>query len=208
MIHRADTTLEPGADHGHRVIVSLPGIAQVEFALNSANSLLPDDQSLVSLSWDQLQPGLKQAIQADFTSAWFMYGVLIVLVAFSVLNTQLMSVLERTREFGVLTALGLKPSVLAGLVITESAMMAAIGLVIGVVLGWSVTAWFATNGLAIPGGEELMQRYNMPSRIYPSVQALTLLMGPSVVFVFSLLASVYPALRLFRLHPVEAMRSV
>ncbi len=57
----------------------------------------------------QLHPGLKQAIQADLSSAWFMYGVLIILVAFSVLNTQLMSVLERTREFGVITALGIRP---------------------------------------------------------------------------------------------------
>ena len=54
-----------------------------------------------------LQPGLKQAIQTDFGSAWFMYGVLIVLVAFSVLNTQLMSVLERTKEFGIVLSLGL-----------------------------------------------------------------------------------------------------
>ena len=50
--------------------------------------------------------GLKQAIQADFASAWFMYGILIMLVAFSVLNTQLMSVLERTKEFGIVMSLG------------------------------------------------------------------------------------------------------
>ncbi|MFT6366469.1 MAG: ABC-type antimicrobial peptide transport system permease subunit [Bacteroidia bacterium] len=57
------------------------------------------------MDWDELQPGLKQAIQADMFSAFVMYAVLIVLVAFSVLNTQLMSVLERTREFGVMMAL-------------------------------------------------------------------------------------------------------
>ena len=64
---------------------------------------------LVVHDWDALQPGLKQAIQADMSSAFFMYGMLVMLVAFSVLNTQLMSVLERTREFGIVMALGLKP---------------------------------------------------------------------------------------------------
>ncbi len=67
--------------------------------------------------WDALLPGLKQAIQADFVSAWFMYGVLIVLVAFSVLNTQLMSVLERTKEFGIVMSLGVTPGRLGRLVL-------------------------------------------------------------------------------------------
>ena len=65
-------------------------------------------------------PGLRQAIQADFTSAWFMYGVLIVLVAFSVLNTSLMSVLERTREFGIVLALGLQPGRIGMLILLEA----------------------------------------------------------------------------------------
>ena len=57
----------------------------------------------------RLQPGLQQAIKADMSSAFFMYGILVILVAFSVLNTQLMSVLERTHEFGIVMSLGLTP---------------------------------------------------------------------------------------------------
>ena len=64
--------------------------------------------ALVLLDWETLLPGLKQAIQADFISAWIMYAVLIVLVAFGMLNTMLMSVLERTHEFGILLALGVR----------------------------------------------------------------------------------------------------
>ena len=74
-----------------------------------AAALLPAADELVLYHWDDLQPGLQQAIQADLASAWFMYGILIVLVAFSVLNTQLMSVLERTKEFGVVMSLGVSP---------------------------------------------------------------------------------------------------
>ena len=67
-----------------------------------AQAALTNKDSLVLLDWEALMPGLKQAIQADFTSAWFMYAVLIILVAFGMLNTMLMSVLERTHEFGIL----------------------------------------------------------------------------------------------------------
>ena len=87
-------------------------------ALDQLHTAYSDD-GLVVQSWDALQPGLKQAIQADMSSAFFMYGVLVILVAFSVMNTQLMSVLERTHEFGVVMSLGLTPGRLGRLVILE-----------------------------------------------------------------------------------------
>ena len=153
-------------------------------------------------------PGLKQAIQADMTSAWFMYAVLIVLVAFSVLNTQLMSVLERTREFGVIMALGIKPHRLALLVLLETFLMAALGFLIGVLLGAVVTGYFAYAGFAYPGMDELAAKFNMPAVIHPSLGPLSMTLGPAVVFVFCLFAAVYPALKLYGLRPVEAMRAV
>ena len=93
---------------------------------------LADRDGLVVLDWDTLQPGLKQAIQADMSSAFFMYGILVILVAFSVLNTQLMSVLERTHEFGIVMALGLTPGRLGRLVLLETAIMGMMGFAIGV----------------------------------------------------------------------------
>jgi ABC-type antimicrobial peptide transport system permease subunit len=160
------------------------------------------------LNWEKLQPGLKQAIQADFTSAWFMYGVLIVLVAFSVLNTQLMSVLERTREFGVMMALGVKPARLGSLVITETIVMSGLGLAIGAVLGIVMTWYLSIVGFTYPGMEEMAVRFNLPDRMYPSLSFLSIMLGPGIVFLFSLLASIYPAVRLFFLQPIAAMRAV
>jgi ABC-type antimicrobial peptide transport system permease subunit len=55
---------------------------------------------------------------------------------------------------------------------------------------------------------EVADRFNLPAEMYPSLTPLSLLLGPSVVFLFCLLAAVYPALRLLRLQPVAAMRAV
>jgi ABC-type lipoprotein release transport system permease subunit len=194
--------------HGHSIVLSLDGLAQLPAATAAVQPLLANRDGLTLLDWDALNPGLKQAIQADFSSAWFMYGILIVLVAFSVLNTQLMSVMERTREFGVISALGIKPRRLASLVMLETALMAAIGFAIGLFLGWLVALYFNTAGLTYPGMEEAAARFNLPAEIYPSVTPLSMVLGPAVVFLFCLLAAVYPALRLLRLRPVEAMRAV
>jgi putative ABC transport system permease protein len=193
---------------GHNIVINAPDLSLVAPVYQAVSDQIRKHEKLVVLDWEQLQPGLKQAIQADFTSAWFMYGVLIVLVAFSVLNTQLMSVLERTREFGVMMALGVKPARLGGLVVTETAVMSGLGLAIGAVLGIAMTWYLSLVGFAYPGMEDMAERFNLPDRMYPSLSFTSIMLGPSVVFMFSLLASIYPAIRLLFLQPVAAMRAV
>ena len=191
---------------GHQVVISAPTLEEAERILPDIDAALPSDEGLVMHDWDALQPGLKQAIKADMSSAFFMYGILVVLVAFSVLNTQLMSVLERTHEFGIVMSLGLKPGQLGRLVMLETAMLGLIGFVLGAIGGVIVTSYFSANGLSIPGMEEMAANFNLPPRIYFQATPWTMAIGPFVVFVFTLLAAVYPALRLHKLHPVEAMR--
>jgi ABC-type lipoprotein release transport system permease subunit len=195
-------------DHGHSVVIRVPGLEQVAAAVPRVETLVVDQPELVVLDWEALEPGLRQAIVSDLVSGWFMYAVLIVLVAFSVLNTQLMSVLERTREFGVMLALGMGPGRLARLVGMETLLMSALGLGLGVALGAVLTWYLSVVGFAYPGMEELGAKFNMPGRMYPEISFLSLLWGPVVVFLGALLAAIYPAMRLFRLAPVEAMRAV
>ena len=195
-------------DHGHSVVIRLPALGDVPGAVTELQQLLAEQPTLQVLDWNALEPGLQQAITSDMASAWFTYAVLIVLVAFSVLNTQLMSVLERTREFGVMLALGVRPGQLARLVGMETLLMAFLGLALGVLLGWMLTAYLSEVGFAFPGMDELVAKFNMPGRMYPEVSLLSLLWGPAVVMLGALLAAIYPALRLFRLAPVQAMRAV
>jgi len=191
---------------GHNIVINAPDLMSVSALGQEITKLLSDDE-LVVLEWDELQPGLKQAIQADMASAWFMYFILIILVAFSVLNTQLMSVLERTREFGTMMALGVTPARLGKLVLTETAIMSSLGLIIGVALGIPLTYYLSIVGFSYPGMEEMTVRFNLPDRMYPSLSLLSIMLGPVIIYIFSLLAAIYPALRLFFLQPVSAMRS-
>ena len=193
---------------GHHVVVNLPLIDDVPIVKKQIEALLPTGQNLVVHDWDALQPGLKQAIKADMSSAFFMYGILVILVAFSVLNTQLMSVLERTHEFGIVMSLGLTPGRLGRLVLLETAIMGFLGLLLGALLGALITYYLSITGFAYPGMEELTAKFNLPSRFYPQISISSLMLGPVVVFIFTMLAAIYPALRLHKLQPVEAMRAV
>ena len=137
-----------------------------------------------------------------------MYGVLVVLVAFSVMNTQLMSVLERTHEFGIIMSLGLTPGRLGRLVILETSLMGLAGLFLGALVGGLITLWFTFNGFSYPGMDEMAAKFNLPARFFPEVTLLSLFAGPAVVYLGSILSAVYPALRLHWLEPVEAMRAL
>lgn len=192
---------------GHQVVLTAPNIDAVEELKARVQALVPADEHHTVHDWNRLQPGLKQAIQADMSSSFAMYAVLVVLVAFSVLNTQLMSVLERTREFGIVMSLGLKPGRLGRLVILETMLMGLIGVVLGALAGAVVTYYFTVNGLSLPGMDEMAAQFNLPARFHPQISIPTLLAGPLIVFTFSLIASLYPALRLHWLHPVDAMRA-
>jgi len=190
---------------GHQVVIAAPNLDSVAVIRDQVEALVP--ASLAVHDWDALQPGLRQAIQADLSSAFFMYGVLVVLVAFSVLNTQLMSVLERTHEFGITMSLGVAPGRLGRLVFLETAMMGLLGMVLGALIGGIVTEWLGYTGFSYPGMEEMAANFNLPSRFYPQATPLTLFLGPAIVFVGGMLAAIYPAFRLHWLKPVEAMRA-
>jgi ABC-type lipoprotein release transport system permease subunit len=194
---------------GHQVVINAPQIDFVPELEQRVEALVAAERDdLVVYDWDALEPGLRQAIWADMSSAFFMYGVLVILVAFSVLNTQLMSVLERTHEFGIVMALGLTPGRLGRLVMLETAMMGLLGMTVGALLGALVVYYFSVFGFSYPGMEEMSAKFNLPARFYPQVSLLTVFSGPVIVLAFTILAAIYPALRLHRLHPVAAMRAV
>lgn len=197
---------------GHSIIANGPDVADAENYQQRIRELLSKSQSsedeLEVLNWKELNPGLQQAIQSDMASAWFMYGVLIVLVSFSVLNTQLMSVLERTREFGIMTAIGLRPGALAKLVLLETSVMAGLGFLIGTVFGLGLAVYLNQVGFSIPGMEDMAAQYNLPERMHPAINPLSILIGPAAVFVGCILAAIYPVIRLQTLQPVAAMRAV
>jgi len=191
----------------HEIVIKTADLSLVDGVVAQTESLVPAGSDLVVHDWDALNPGLKQAIQADLAGAWFMYGILVILVAFSVLNTVLMSVLERTREFGIVMSLGLTPGRLGRLVMLETSLMGIIGFVFGILIGAGLIVYVGINGFSYPGMDEMADRFNMPERIYPTVQMLPLLLGPTIVFVGTVLASLYPAARLNWLEPVQAMRA-
>jgi len=134
--------------------------------------------------------------------------IVFLIVALGILNTQLMSLFERVREFGVLMAIGARPKWIVRLILAESLVLGAVGALLGLVLGALLIGYFGRHGLHLPVGEAFSYFLPFPSVIF-MIPAWRLHAFACVsVFIITLLASLPPALRAGRLKPAEALRHV
>jgi len=134
-----------------------------------------------------------------------MYGTLVIVVVFIILNTLYMSVLERTREFGMLLALGMKPAQIGRLVWVEMIFLSLLGTGIGVVLGVAITAYVQSVGIAFEGLDEIYAQWGLPSRMYPNMTPFRVLIGPGAIVLSIAILGIIPYRRVLGLEPVEAM---
>jgi len=159
----------------------------------------------VYLDWGELAPAVKQAITLDISTAMMMYVTLVVVVVFIILNTLYMSVLERTREFGVLLAIGMKPGQIGRMVWLEMIFLSIAGTGIGVLLGVGVTLFFSHQGIAFEALDEVYAQWGLPSRFYPMMSPLSVLLGPGAIVTAITVLGFIPYRRVLGLEPVSAM---
>ena len=167
----------------------------------------PDLKELQVLSWDELNPGLKQSIELDLIGGVIMYAILIVVVAFSILNTFFMAIFERTREFGVLMSIGTKPGRLIKIIMAESFAMTMIGVCSGIVVGIIVTLIFSHYGIGLGESAELMTQYGFKDRMYPKLSILSVAAGPIIICMVTFITAAIPALKIPGMKPVEALKA-
>lgn len=156
-------------------------------------------------TWEELLPLLVAYVQLmnGFTLIW--YFVVFVAMAFGIVNTTLMAVFERIREFGLLKALGMRPGWIVREVLVESFFLLVLGQVLGNALALVMVAILDHTGIdlsALAAGSEF---FGMSRVLYPALQMGDLALANLVVFFLGLLVSVYPAAKAARFTPVEAL---
>jgi ABC-type lipoprotein release transport system permease subunit len=192
----------------HEIVLTVDSLADVHHVKQALTREIAARQlaaDLVVLDWMQLLPGLAQGIAMDLVSGLIIYVILILVVAFSILNTFLMAILERTREFGVMMALGTTPGRLVKMVMFESMLMTLVGILTGIVLGIGLTWYFQIHGIVLAGSSEMLKQYGISGALYPRLTWFSILTGPALVFLITFCAALYPALKIKKLKPVDAL---
>jgi ABC-type lipoprotein release transport system permease subunit len=161
-------------------------------------------------SWNTLRPEMRQTMDTKAAVASFFMFVVVLIACIGVLNLMLMAVFERTREMGVLSALGLKGRQIMGLFLMEGALIGVVGAAIGCGLGllliFIVQQAGGLNFQTMANMGEITAL--MGSTIYPTVPLQTVVSRGLTVAVIAALASLYPAWQSSRQEPAEALHHV
>ncbi|MCB2188162.1 MAG: ABC transporter permease [Deltaproteobacteria bacterium] len=160
------------------------------------------------LTWLELLPMMQVFLQMfDFFNLLY-YLVVFTAMAFGLVNTTLMAVYERMREFGLLKALGQKPWGIMRQVLAEAFMILAVGVVIGDGLAFATIAWLGQHGIDLSSLAAGVEFSGMTRIIRPELAAADVWLANGVVIILGLAVSFYPAAKAARFTPVEALGRV
>ncbi len=198
--------------YGNRVseIAVLAHDADQTGAVRASLGAALDTEPVEVHTWQETMPELVQFIFLDDAGMYIMLAILVVVVAFGILNTILMAVLERKREFGVLLALGLPPRDVFRIVYLESLFLAGVGLAIGLALGIPLVLYFQAHPILLTGKgmASAMELFGIEPVMTWKLKPLNPLGSAFTILVVALLAALYPALKASRSRPVDVLRGL
>jgi ABC-type lipoprotein release transport system permease subunit len=186
-------------------------ISEISFTMRKLNTLPTFIQQLRTAapeldiqSWSELEPFTSAILKISDGTIALWTVVMFILVAFGLVNTLLMAVFERTREFGLLQALGLRPLMILLMVLLESLLLTGVGVLAGLLSGISTVMAFH-NGLDLGVLAKGATMFGAGRVLYPHLQIHQVIYIGLFVWVAGILTSIYPAWRAVRETPVEAI---
>ncbi|MBU0487897.1 MAG: FtsX-like permease family protein [Bacteroidetes bacterium] len=204
-VRRADVAavsgLSPKTAHEVSVILK-PGVDVDEFQTKAA-AQFPD---LSARTWKELQPDL--GMMDEFMNMMMLIFMVIILLAlaFGIINTMLMVVLERMREIGMLMAVGMNKSKVFRMIMLETVFLTVTGGLLGVLLSEILLAWMSTSGLKLTAFAAGLEDIGYNPIIYPEVEPAFYFQLAALVILTGIFASIYPARKAVRLRPAVAVR--
>ncbi len=188
----------------HQIIVRISDLSQTDAITESLAEKLPD---LEVMSWKKIQPEL--AMMTDMVQQFYLIFGLIILaaLAFGIINTMLMVVLERTRELGMLTAIGMNKRKVFSMIMLESVFLSLVGGVAGMIISYLIVRLTSHTGIDLSQYAEGFGALGYSALIHPRISAGFFCIVTVLIIITGIISSIYPALKALKLNPVEAIRT-
>lgn len=161
--------------------------------------------NLVS-TWKELAPDA--AMMNDYMVMYYFIfiGIIMLALAFGIINTMLMAILERTRELGMLMAIGMNRRRIFMMIMAETIFLTVVGALAGMISGWAIAKLLGRTGIHFSGWGEGFEAIGFSARVYPVVTPEFLVFTTVMVFFTAIIASIWPARKALGLNPVETLR--
>ena len=159
-------------------------------------------------TWEEFNPQLRQYIVFDAIMVYIFLMILIIVVSFGILNTQLMAVFERIKEFGTMLALGSTPARIAVEVFIECFFMTGIGVIAGNIIGCCAAYVTSVKPINLSSQSEWLAFFGINPLIYTAISWQNFVLNSSIVLAIALTMSLWPSIKASRFKPVEALRQI
>ncbi len=185
----------------HEIVVKSKGLDDEKLSITAAKF---SDNTVESKTWRELNSSISSAIDMSRYSSMIIAAVLLVIIAFGIMNTMFMSIYERTYEFGILKAIGTRPFQLFKLILIESFCLGGMGAIFGIILGLIFSLWLQRIGIDYSDVEMGAIGFTEPLR--PLIVFYQYVVFPALFWCFTVLVSIYPAIFTAKINPVKAIR--
>jgi len=194
----------------HEVGIKLRDITAATTAAAALEAQLSKTFPVRVTPWQELAPELADYVQFNHRVTFILFFIFFLLAAMGIVNTMLMAIIERTRELGMLMALGMRPVQVVALIVAEAAGLAGASLVLGAALGAPLLWYLQVHGLNLGGkGGAVSLAGIVVGPLWYGQQDFTVYAQAALgLAITALVAALYPALRAARFRPTEALRKV
>jgi len=191
-------------DDFHEIAILLKDDEGVEGFGTAMQSAFPD---VKIETWQELSPETKLMIDTTDQYSYIFITIIMFALSFGIINAMLMAVLERSREIGMLLALGMNRPRVFTMILTETILLTLSGTPLGILISWIIVTFYRNHGLDIATfGGEAMSSFGFSTVIYPEFPWEKMVTEMLIVVSAAFIASLIPALKAIKLQPVEALQ--
>ncbi|GAB5555899.1 MAG: ABC transporter permease [Schleiferiaceae bacterium] len=175
--------------------------------LDTVEAQLEIDEANIVETWKEISPELGYADEIMAQMLFLFIGIIMLALAFGIVNNMLMAVLERKRELGMLQAVGMNKGKVFKMIVLETLYIGLAGGPLGILVGYITVTYFGAKGIDLSIFGEGLRELGISTFVYTHMPGHFYVIISSMVVVMTLLSSIYPARKALGLNPVEAIRS-